>query len=287
MHDLRALAHVVQTRAENAMRDAIRALPDGVYQSEIWNNPLGEQPALSAEAHRAGRRDRARLRRRTGATAARRPELHLQLHRGARDLSDEVHPQPAGAQQRRLLPSIHREGAGRLDPQLRQASVGEPAHPRRLVHRAQHLPRARRCRAGTGAGCHRTAGRDQHLRPRGERHRLCRPLLHGRRPGRIAARRRQIRAAVSDLRRQHIGRADGSARTGAGAGEILRHRFRRPRRTSRRLRRTHAPAQAARRRTADAWRRYTPKASASRWTACTAVCQAAACAAWCSIPTAT
>jgi 5-oxoprolinase (ATP-hydrolysing) len=43
MHDLRALAHVVQTRAERAMRDAIRALPDGVYASEIWNNPLGER----------------------------------------------------------------------------------------------------------------------------------------------------------------------------------------------------------------------------------------------------
>ncbi len=43
MHDLRALAHVVQTRAEQAMRDAIRALPDGVYHSEIWNNPLGQK----------------------------------------------------------------------------------------------------------------------------------------------------------------------------------------------------------------------------------------------------
>ncbi|HSU04853.1 MAG TPA: hydantoinase B/oxoprolinase family protein, partial [Acetobacteraceae bacterium] len=43
MHDLRALAHVVQTRAERAMRDAIRALPDGVYRSEIWNNPLGQK----------------------------------------------------------------------------------------------------------------------------------------------------------------------------------------------------------------------------------------------------
>jgi 5-oxoprolinase (ATP-hydrolysing) len=43
MHDLRALAHVVQTRAEQAMRDAIRALPDGVYRSEIWNNPLGRK----------------------------------------------------------------------------------------------------------------------------------------------------------------------------------------------------------------------------------------------------
>jgi 5-oxoprolinase (ATP-hydrolysing)/N-methylhydantoinase A len=43
MHDLRALARVVQTRAETAMREAIRALPDGIYHSEIWNNPLGEE----------------------------------------------------------------------------------------------------------------------------------------------------------------------------------------------------------------------------------------------------
>jgi 5-oxoprolinase (ATP-hydrolysing) len=43
MHDLRALARVVQTRAELAMREAIRELPDGVYRSEIWNNPLGQR----------------------------------------------------------------------------------------------------------------------------------------------------------------------------------------------------------------------------------------------------
>ncbi|HUB16808.1 MAG TPA: hydantoinase B/oxoprolinase family protein [Acetobacteraceae bacterium] len=42
MHDLRALAQVVQGRAEAAIRGAIRALPDGEYHSEIWNNPLGE-----------------------------------------------------------------------------------------------------------------------------------------------------------------------------------------------------------------------------------------------------
>ncbi len=41
MRDLRALAHVVQSRSESAMREAIRRLPDGVYESEIWNNPLG------------------------------------------------------------------------------------------------------------------------------------------------------------------------------------------------------------------------------------------------------
>ncbi|WGF89115.1 hydantoinase B/oxoprolinase family protein [Marinivivus vitaminiproducens] len=41
MDDLRALASVVQGRSEQAMRAAIEALPDGVYTSEIWNNPLG------------------------------------------------------------------------------------------------------------------------------------------------------------------------------------------------------------------------------------------------------
>ena len=41
MHDLRALAAVVHSRAEKAVRAAIRAMPDGVYHSEIWNNPLG------------------------------------------------------------------------------------------------------------------------------------------------------------------------------------------------------------------------------------------------------
>ena len=43
MHDLRALAAVVGGRAERAMRDAIRAIPDGTYRSTISNNPLGEE----------------------------------------------------------------------------------------------------------------------------------------------------------------------------------------------------------------------------------------------------
>ncbi len=41
LQDLRALAAVVQGRSEKAMREAIRALPDGVYSSTITNNPLG------------------------------------------------------------------------------------------------------------------------------------------------------------------------------------------------------------------------------------------------------
>lgn len=41
MQDLNALATVVQARSEKAMRDAIRKIPNGVYQSEMWSNPLG------------------------------------------------------------------------------------------------------------------------------------------------------------------------------------------------------------------------------------------------------
>lgn len=41
LEDLGALAHVVQKRSEKAMRDVIRALPDGAYRSEISNNPMG------------------------------------------------------------------------------------------------------------------------------------------------------------------------------------------------------------------------------------------------------
>ncbi|MCE0505025.1 hydantoinase B/oxoprolinase family protein [Roseivivax sp. GX 12232] len=42
MHDLGALAEVCQGLSEKAMRDAIRAMPDGEYRATITNNPLGE-----------------------------------------------------------------------------------------------------------------------------------------------------------------------------------------------------------------------------------------------------
>ena len=41
MHDLEALAEVIQHRSERAMRGAIRLLTDGVYSGEIWNDGLG------------------------------------------------------------------------------------------------------------------------------------------------------------------------------------------------------------------------------------------------------
>ncbi|MBU3738590.1 MAG: methylhydantoinase, partial [Rhodoferax sp.] len=39
MQDLTALAEVVQSRSERAMRDAIARVPDGVYESVMWSNP--------------------------------------------------------------------------------------------------------------------------------------------------------------------------------------------------------------------------------------------------------
>ena len=41
MEDLGALAEVVQGLSERAMRDAVRAIPDGTYHATITNNPLG------------------------------------------------------------------------------------------------------------------------------------------------------------------------------------------------------------------------------------------------------
>jgi 5-oxoprolinase (ATP-hydrolysing) len=43
MADLRALTMVLQQRSERAMRDAIRAIPDGEYSSDCWCNPLDEE----------------------------------------------------------------------------------------------------------------------------------------------------------------------------------------------------------------------------------------------------
>ncbi|MBM3570734.1 MAG: methylhydantoinase, partial [Alphaproteobacteria bacterium] len=54
LEDLAALAHIVQDRAEKAMRQAIAAIPDGVYRGEIWNNPLGQKLRYKIEIAVAG-----------------------------------------------------------------------------------------------------------------------------------------------------------------------------------------------------------------------------------------
>ncbi len=165
MHDLRALAAVVQNRAEQAMRVAIRALPDGDYVSEAWNNPLGQKLRYPLKLTVSG--DAIALDfGRAAATAAGRAELHLQLHRRARHLPAEMHPQPPGAGQCRLLPAFHRDRPAGVGAELHAPGRGEPAHAHWMVHRAQRVPRAGRGRARGGAGGHRPASRHQHLRPR-------------------------------------------------------------------------------------------------------------------------
>ncbi|MGE0723957.1 MAG: hydantoinase B/oxoprolinase family protein, partial [Alphaproteobacteria bacterium] len=52
--DLVALAAVVQGRSEAATRAAIRAVPDGIYESEIENRPLGEVLRYKVRVHKAG-----------------------------------------------------------------------------------------------------------------------------------------------------------------------------------------------------------------------------------------
>ena len=54
LQDLVALATVVQGRSEAATRAAIRAVPDGVYESEIENRPLGEVLRYRVRVHKRG-----------------------------------------------------------------------------------------------------------------------------------------------------------------------------------------------------------------------------------------
>ena len=49
LEDLEALATVIQNRAEAAMREAIRRVPDGVYASEIWSDGMGTPQRLPVE----------------------------------------------------------------------------------------------------------------------------------------------------------------------------------------------------------------------------------------------
>ena len=88
----RARACGADARRERDARGDPRAAGRRVSLGDL-EQPAGRDAELSAEADRAGRCDRARFRRRAGAVAAGRTELHLLLHRGARDLSDEVHAQ--------------------------------------------------------------------------------------------------------------------------------------------------------------------------------------------------
>ena len=45
MHDLEILAGVIQNRAEQAMRDAVSKLPNGIFEGEICGDGV-EEPEI-------------------------------------------------------------------------------------------------------------------------------------------------------------------------------------------------------------------------------------------------
>ena len=184
MHDLRALARVVQTRAETAMREAIRALPDGVYTSEIWNNPLGEQLHYPLKLTVQGDAIELDF---DGAPA--------QLPQGGLNCTYTYTAAHATYPMKCILSPQVRSNAGCYRPFTVKAPEGsilnctKPASVNLRTRVGWYIaPNIFRALAdaapGAGAGGHRPAGRDQHLRPRGGRPRLRRPFLHGRGPGR-------------------------------------------------------------------------------------------------------
>ncbi|MEO6623937.1 MAG: hydantoinase B/oxoprolinase family protein [Burkholderiaceae bacterium] len=56
MQDFSALAEVVQSRSERAMREAIARVPDGTYESVMWSNPLGSPMRFPVKLTVAGDR---------------------------------------------------------------------------------------------------------------------------------------------------------------------------------------------------------------------------------------
>lgn len=54
LDDVSALAAVVQARSEAATRAAIRAIPDGIYESEVENRPLGDVLRYRVRVHKKG-----------------------------------------------------------------------------------------------------------------------------------------------------------------------------------------------------------------------------------------
>ena len=113
IHDLEALAAVLQGRSEKAMREAIARDPGRRLHLRGLEQSARHAAALSGEAHRAGRHHRGRFRGRAAAAAAGRAQLHAQLLGLARDLSAQMHADAERARQCRLLPRVHREGARR------------------------------------------------------------------------------------------------------------------------------------------------------------------------------
>ena len=220
LEDLAALAAVVRARSEAATRAAIRAVPDGVYESELDARPIGEELLrFKVRVHKKDDTIHIEHVDPPPEVLARRRELHHERHRGAFELPGEVHADPERARQRRLLCAAHRHRVAAYVAQLRSAGGGGLSHPHLLVARAEPLSCAGAGHPGQGTGLHRHAQGVRLLRPQPAGPRRLGPLLHGRWAGCLAAPGRQVRPAVPDLGRQHAGRAAGEPHARGDPGE--------------------------------------------------------------------
>ena len=141
MHDLRALAFVVQNRSEKAMREAIAALPDGTYHGTVSNNPLGAPMTYPLALTVNGQSIHLDF---TGAPP--------QLPQGGLNCTLNYTMAHATYPLKCMLTPRVRGNAGCYRAftieapkgsisELRQAARGQSAHAHRLVYRAQHFPR--------------------------------------------------------------------------------------------------------------------------------------------------
>ena len=244
MHDLRALAAVIQKSSEETMREAIRALPDGVYGSEIFNNPLGTRLRYPVEVTVRG-----------DTVAVDFAGAPPQQPVGGLNCTYTYTAAHATYALKCILSPQTRSNAGCYRPFTVTAPAGSILN--------CDKPAAVNLRTRTGwyiaPNIFRAlvaAAPDQVQAATGLPHavniygcgwaRVFRSFLHGRRPGRLGARRRQVGPALPNLRRQHVDRAPRDQGTRAGAGKDAGHRQWRRGPTARRPRHAHQRAKAPR-----------------------------------------
>ena len=284
IHDLEALAAVLQGRSEKAMREAIAALPDGVYTSEVWNNPLGTPLRYPVKLTVKGDTIEVDF---EGAPP--------QLPQGGLNCTLNYTASHATYPLKCMLTPNVRGNAGCYRAFTVKAPEGSALNcdkpmavnlrtrtgwyiaPNIFTALAKAAPG--RVQAATGLP---VAIND--LRPRRRGADLFGSSVHGRRAGRLGSGRRRVGAAVADLARR-------TPRSSCSSSACRCWSPRRPmcRTPAARaaIAAASASASACASSTATACRRSPrsiPKASASRCRACSAASPAAPRAAWCATP---
>ena len=142
--DLETLGAMILQRTEDAVRAAIREIPDGTYRSAVaidgFDDPL-EIPLQLA----GSRRCHCHRLRRQLATGGARHQRGAKLHPGLLHLHGDGGGRPDRSQQRRLVPAAGDQRAARLDSQLSPPRGGGRAPPDRTLRIAADS-------GGVGAG---------------------------------------------------------------------------------------------------------------------------------------